>query len=77
METRRQNRPVSMTVASGLLTPDMRLSVAQSAKPCARDPPRRASYNAASRACGRACHGNPPGEDLPTPEATKRREAMQ
>lgn len=39
METRREIRPVSMTVASGPLTPDMMLSVAQSAKPCARDPP--------------------------------------
>jgi hypothetical protein len=40
MKTRRQNRPVSITVAIGLLTPDMGLSVARSAKPCARDPPR-------------------------------------
>jgi hypothetical protein len=43
METRRQNRPVSMTAAIGLLTPDMGLSVARSTKPCARDPPRRAA----------------------------------
>jgi hypothetical protein len=77
METRRRNRPVSVTVANGLLRPDMRLSVAWSAKPCARDPPRRASDNAASKACGRPCHGKPPGKDLPAPEATKRREAMQ
>jgi hypothetical protein len=47
METRRENRPVFMTVARGLLTLDMRLSVARAAKPCARDPPRRAArYNA-------------------------------
>jgi hypothetical protein len=39
MGTRRENRPVSMIVASGLLTPDMRLPVARSTKPCARDPP--------------------------------------
>ena len=49
METRRENRPAPIIVASGLLTSDMRLSVALSAKPCARDPPRPASYNAASR----------------------------
>jgi hypothetical protein len=78
MEIRWQNRPVSMTVVSGLLTLDMRPSVTGSAKPCARDPPRRAARVTAlpGPAGGRAT-ASPPGEDLPTPEATKRREAMQ
>lgn len=39
METRQENRPVFMTGASSLLTPDMRLPGARSAKPSARDPP--------------------------------------
>lgn len=79
MESRWENRPVSIAVAIGLLTPDMGLSVSRSAKPCARDPPRRAARVTtlpAGPTGGRAT-ANPPGEDLPTPEATKRREATQ
>lgn len=39
MGTRRRNRPVSTTVASGSLTLDTGLPDAQPAKPRARDPP--------------------------------------
>jgi hypothetical protein len=42
METRRQDRPKSMTVAYSLLRPDVRLSTARFVKPCARGPPSRA-----------------------------------
>jgi hypothetical protein len=77
METRRENRPAPMIVASGLLTSDMRLSVALSAKPCARDPPPPRQLQRCQQVAGGRATANPPGEDLPTPEATKRREAMQ
>jgi hypothetical protein len=39
MRTRRRNRPVPMSIATGPLTPDVGLPAARSAKPCARDPP--------------------------------------
>jgi hypothetical protein len=60
METRRENRPVPMTVASGLLTLDMRLPGAWPAKPCARDPPsppQRRSYQRYQQGLRRACYG--------------------
>jgi hypothetical protein len=39
METRRENRPVSITDAGRLLRLDMTLPYTRSARPCARDPP--------------------------------------
>jgi hypothetical protein len=75
METRRENRPVSLTVASGPLTPDMMLSVARSAKPCARDPPpprpQATTLPAGPRAGGRAT-ANPPGKTSRHPRPQNR-----
>jgi hypothetical protein len=65
METRRENRPVSRTCASSLLTPDVRLLCARRTEPHARSPPRtaplesRALLNAACSGCATA---NPPGK---------------
>jgi hypothetical protein len=71
METEQENRPVFMTGARAPLTPDMRLPGARSAEPCARDPPTlcRGGYQRFQQGLRRACHGNPPGEDLPTCKA--------
>ena len=54
METRQENRPVSMVCASALLELAMRLLGVRPAEPCARDPPSacRGVTNAASRAFG-------------------------
>jgi hypothetical protein len=73
METRRENRPASRSGASGLPAFDMRLPGTGSGKPCARDPPSpdRTSYQRHQQGLQRACHGNPPGEDLPMLKATK------
>ena len=77
METRRENRPVSRIVASGLFMPGMRLSVARAPKPSARDPPCRAvrvtTLPAGLRAgVPRQTPGRPPHT-----RGQKRREAMQ
>jgi hypothetical protein len=67
METRWENRPVSISVAIGLLRPDMGRSAARSTKPCARDPPRRATRvttlpagPAGGRATANPSKGRPP-----------------
>jgi hypothetical protein len=67
METRQENRPVSMSGASALLKLAMRLHGARSAEPCARDPPTAAAgvTNAASRAFGGRATATRLGEDLP------------
>jgi hypothetical protein len=58
METRRKNRPVSMTIASGPLALYTRLAGTRSAKPSARDPPspHRRSYQCDQHGLRRACH---------------------
>jgi hypothetical protein len=75
MGTRRENRPVSITGACGLLTLDMRLPGTRFTKPCARDPPslRRRSYQATSRARG-ACRAKPARGRPPRSQGHKRGE---
>ena len=72
METRQENRPVSMSGASALLKLTMRLLGVRSAEPCARDPPQHAAgvTNAASRAFGGRATATRLGEDLPKCKAS-------
>jgi hypothetical protein len=71
MGTRRENRPVSMTVANGLLTLEMRLPCARPAEPRARDPPSpsRGSHQRYPGGLRSACHDKPAREDLPLRKA--------
>jgi len=77
METRQENRPVSMVCASALLELAMRLLGVRPAEPCARDPPSacRGVTNAASRAFGGRATATRLGKNSPM-QGLKRREAM-
>ncbi len=77
MGTRRENRPVSMTVANGLPTLDIRPPCARPAEPRARDPPSLRRWSHERQGLRRTCHGQPAREDLPLHKAAKRREAMR
>jgi hypothetical protein len=75
METRRDNRPVSRSCASSLLTLDMRLPGTRSGKPRGRDPPlpRRRVTSAPSMAYGGRATAGPRREDLlPRPQNGER-----
>jgi hypothetical protein len=75
MGTKRRNRPVPMTVASGSLTLNTGLPGTRSAKPSARDPPLAGTArvtSATSSAC-RCTAANPLGKTSPHPKAKKRR----
>lgn len=72
METRQENRPVSMGGTSALLELAMRILGVRSAEPCARDPPSacREGYQRCHQGLQRACHGTRLGEDLPEGKAS-------
>jgi hypothetical protein len=70
--TRRENRPVSLTIAGGLFTLDTRFPRARPAEPRARGPPspRRGSHQRYDRGLRGGVKANPAREDLPRRQAT-------